>query len=615
MTISNNDTKLLFCTKHNFGSVSSNSQRYKEHIKNSKGKCKFVEYNPKKHITKYDDSEIKILYDEDEKPTPTKRVLDFAQSKILKTVRSFGNHTNVYGIIKINERYKVIFLGSTQCIQWLKSTYFEYCRKIHSNDLYKNALGMIIAQSITNEIPIEKIYNRIAFVDDEIFYNLCNADYEIVKITTNGYSVIKNDIGNPLFRRKSSPRVQPYPKKSKKNQNPLSELMELLRIPLENKQLFKIHLLSFFLEEVPIPIMIIHGEQGSAKSTITSTIKKIVDPDPMNKSSMPDSIDDANIHFFNRYLTNFDNISYIDHKNSDNMCKAITGNTHNKRELYSDDGEVILTIKCRLILNGITPNVEYPDLMDRSIFYESKFIPKSQRITEKEFDNKINELLPYLLDQIFNTLSHSLKIYNSVKPEIKKLERMADFTVFGECISQSLGYEKFSFIEAYNNNLKSNSLNSNESWPIINIILDIARREERDFEISVDELYKKIVAYAYENGINQKSQYSKFPKDQKGLSMQIVRLSPAFRNFGYDISSYRYKKRDGIHKHNDRIFKITSTSTPFSNSISNGKLVDPVDPVTQSEKQARNNKKLGQPTNIVVDPVDPKKKGYKSDKK
>ena len=606
---SNNDTsiELEYCIVHNFGSVSKDSIRQKEHITKSDTKCKFVKYNPKKHNPKYEDSQIKIQYNDDEKPTPTKRVLDFAQSKILKTVRSFGNHTNVYGIIKINYKYKVLFLGSTQCVQWLKSTYFEYSGKIHSNDLYKNALGMIIAQSITNEISIQKIYNRIAFVSDEIFYNLCNDDYEIVKITTDGYSIIKNDIDNPLFRRKSSPRNQPIPKKSK-NRNPLNELIKLLRIPIENKQLFKIHLTSFFLEEIPIPIMIIHGEQGSAKSTITSTVKRIVDPDPMNRASMPDSIDDMNIHFFNRYLTNFDNISYIDHKNSDNMCKGITGNIHNKRELYSDDGEVVLNIKCRLILNGVTPNVEYPDLMDRSIFYENKYIPKSERITEKEFNNKIDELLPYLLDQIFQTLSKSLKIYDSIKSEITKLERMADFTVFGECISQSLGYEKLSFIEAYSNNLKSNSLNSNESWPVINIILDIARKEGKDFEITVDDMYKKITNYAYENNINTKSQFSKFPRDQKALSMQIVRLSPAFRNFGYDISSYRYKKRDGIYKHNDRIFKITSTSTPFSNSISNGKLVDPVDPVDPKKKQAQNKENLGQPTNIKVDPVDSKKK-------
>ena len=53
--------------------------------------------------------------------------------------------------------------------------------------------------------------------------------------------------------------------------------------------------------------------------------------------------------------------------------------------------------------------------MQRSIFYETKYIPKEQRITEEELNKKINSLIPILLNQIFNTLSNVLSIYDSVK--------------------------------------------------------------------------------------------------------------------------------------------------------------------------------------------------------
>jgi len=615
--LDNSDTvDLQFCIVHDFGAVTKDSERQKEHIKESNDKCKWEKYNPKKHNPKYDESKIQ---DDEEKPTPTKKVLYFAESKIIKTVRSYENHSNIYGIIKINGNYKVLFLNSTECIQWLKSTYFDHSGKIHSNDLYKNALGIIIARAITNEIKLQKIYNRIAFVDSEIFYNLCNDDYEIVKINKDGYNIIKNGLDNPLFRRKSSPLPQFKPRKYK-NRNPLNELAELLRIPFENKQLFIIHLVSFFIEKYPIPIMILHGEKGSAKSTITATVKKIVDPSPGNRNSMPESIDDVNIHFFNRYLTNFDNISYIDSKMSDNLCKVITGHTHNKRELYSDDGEVILTIKARVLLNGITPNVEYTDLMDRSIFYESKILPKSETLTDEEFDKKTDELLPYLLHQIFNTISNSLKIYDSVKPEITHKERMADFTVIGECISRSLGYENFTFIESYKNNLKLNSFNANESWPIINIVLDIARKEGKDFEISVYELYDKIMQHAYDSSINPKSKNSKFPQNEKALSNQMVRLSSSFRNSGYDITSYRYNPRDGKYARNTRIFKIICTESfdsgttdgIITNYTKNGKSVEPVEPVSQTQKQARNHSKNGSTNEYGKRASEPAKKTKKT---
>ena len=196
--------------------------------------------------------------------------------------------------------------------------------------------------------------------------------------------------------------------------------------------------------------MVFHGEQGSAKSTTTSTIKKIVDPSPENLASMPKKIDDLNIHLYNRYLSNFDNISYFDQEVSDNLCRAITGHTHIKRELYQDSKEIILSIQTRIILNGISPNIEFPDLMQRSIFYETKYIPKEDKLTEEEFNKKLDSLIPYLLNQIFDTLSNTLLIFDDVKIQIKSKERMADFTVYGECISRILGFDNFHFLKYTN---------------------------------------------------------------------------------------------------------------------------------------------------------------------
>ena len=154
---------------------------------------------------------------------------------------------------------------------------------------------------------------------------------------------------------------------------------------------------------------------------------------------------------------------------------------------------------------------------------------------------------------------------------------MADFTVIGECVSRELGYDKFSFIKIYSDNLSSYSLNTTESYPIINIIINIAQEKGTDFKIPVDELYKKITTYAYENNINTKSKYSKFPQSEKGISTQIMRLKDVFRNSGYEITSKRYNSRDGKYKRNTRIFYIkfigsndpNDTSTSNINKISN----------------------------------------------
>ncbi len=351
----NPDDNLIICTnlKHEKqGSMIKGSKVQLEHIEKNKylGKCKWKKFNSKQDNPEYEKS--KISKDDDNNANNVRQVYDFAQSQIIKKVRSAGDHNRVYALVKINNHYKTIEVGSWDSVQWIKSVYESATGEIFSDELYKTALSVITSHSIVNEIKIENIFSRVAFLENEIFYDLCNDKYELVKITKNGYSIEKIDHNTPLFRRKSSPLEQVKPKKSK-SKNPLDELCNLLKIQQQNKLLFKVHLVSLFLESYPIPVMIFHGEQGSSKSTTTSTIKKIIDPSPENLASMPKKIDDLNIHLYNRYLSNFDNISYFDHEVSDNLCRAVTGHTHIKRELYQDSKEIILKIQTRIILNGI----------------------------------------------------------------------------------------------------------------------------------------------------------------------------------------------------------------------------------------------------------------------
>ena len=360
--------------------------------------------------------------------------------------------------------------------------------------------------------------------------------------------------------------------------------------------------------------MVFHGEQGSAKSTTTSTIKKIVDPSPENLASMPKKIDDLNIHLYNRYLSNFDNISYFDQEVSDNLCRAITGHTHIKRELYQDSKEVILSIQTRIILNGISPNIEFPDLMQRSIFYETKYIPKNEKLTEEEFNKKLNLLIPHLLDQIFNTISNTISIFEIVKSEIKSKERMADFTVYGECISRSLGFDNFTFLESYKHNLDSNSLGASESWPVIDIILDIIKNKKLPFEIAVGELYSQITTIADTKNIDRKTQFSKFPKTVSSFSGQLTRFNEVFRNTGYQLLTYRYNLHDGKFKRGKSILKVAS-STPIQSKIVSKERHEPDEPTSQDRKQAQKTSKPNTGLKKRTRANEPRNKSDKNDKK
>ncbi len=594
-----NSISQVYCIKHKQGPFNKDSQLQKEHEKKSRGKCDIDNYSPRKHNKKYNDSKIvkrgkksKTISDDEDNRTDSQKVYEFAQNNIIKLVRSFGDKNRVYAVIKTKNHFESLEIGAWESIQWLKSTYYSHCGDFFNDELYKNALSLITAHSINDKIKIEKIYIRSAFVDDTLFYDLCDDQHRLVKITKDGYSIIDSDVNTPIFRRKSNQVSQIIPKKNQKIKDPLEELVSLLRIQPIHKHLFKMHLACFFLESFPMPVMIVHGEQDSAKSTITSTVKRIIDPSPENRISFPKKADDFYISVYNRYVSNFDNISYFDQEASDNICKVITGTSYSKRELYQNSKEIILNVQSKIILNGITPNIEFPDLMRRSIFYETKFIPEKERLTEVEFNKKLGNLLPSVLDQIFNTLSESIKIYDVVNHEIKEKKNMSDFLIFGECASRILGYEKFSFVKTYKNNQESILLNAVDTWPIINILTDKLKDKQNGYEISIDDLHKDIMLNIDKTTIDTNYKHSKFPKTPSILSSQITKLNPVFRNLGCILTISKYNLRDGKHPRGRKILRYTSTQ--FQSKLESTKTASSASPASPNQKQAQNSTKSGE---------------------
>lgn len=71
-------------------------------------------------------------------------------------------------------------------------------------------------------------------------------------------------------------------------------------------------------------------------------------------------------------------------KSSDEICKAVTGIGHTKRELYSDDDDIIYEHRRVLSINGINVALTEPDALDRSIFIEPPDIDDIARRGKEE---------------------------------------------------------------------------------------------------------------------------------------------------------------------------------------------------------------------------------------
>ena len=497
------------------------------------------------------------------------KIYHFIKSKIKKCIVSKNDYNQIFALIENKDHIEALDLSSPKTKSWLRYSYFEQTGNNHTQEAYATALLLIQAEAIHNDTPRETIFTRIAMVNDTLYYDLSTIDGKIVKISKDEVGIVTLDLSTPIFVRTQNQKEQIMPVFDEKNS--LNELIILLRIPLEYRQLFKIHLVSMFLEGFPIPIMSIIGEHGSIKSTISKSIKQIVDPSGSQTIALSKNIENLSLSFQSRYCVCLDNVSNINHIMSDFLCKAITGDGNAKRKLYTDSDEIIYEYKRKIILNGISPNFEFPDLVDRNVTYVTDKVSEDERITEEEFNKKFNNLLPSVLGQIFQTLSDAMKIHNSVKIEIHLLPRLADFAMWGECISRTLGYEPLSFINHYKDKIKLHSFETNESYPIISIVEEMLKDKDH-YEDTVQGFFNTVKTLAESECIDINSKHIRFPKSSNKIRSHITQLKSNFRTIGLEIEIRQYTKRDRRHPKNRQIIYINKTKNSIAHYDENSSL-------------------------------------------
>lgn len=505
------------------------------------------------------ENQIKENKEPEQSETHTKELYEFASKKILKIIVSKSDSKQIYAKIKSNDHVESIDLNTTKARSWLMFNHRKETNKMYSIDAYKNALEYIRADAQFDGTVKEMIYTRLAQADDAIYYDLCSPTWELLKITGSGIETIPFSEETPTFLHRQSMNEQVQPEYS--DDDALEQLMQLLRISQSDRVVFKIHLISMFFERHETPIMLIHGEHGSIKTTITKTVKRIVDPSASNISSLSNRKADIPLSFHNKYLSVFDNVSELKQDVSDMFCRAITGEESSKRMLYTDADEYILQYKRKIILNGISPKIEWPDFNDRTIYYETSTISDNDKLTNEEFNHELEKLMPRILGQIFSTLSKTLTSYVTIGKPIRPFSRMGEFEKYGETIARVLGYEENEFLNRYKEKWQSSSLINIDAWPIINLIREMLK-EISVFEDSVSNLHKRLKEDAKEAGIEVRGKESGFPSKPNVLSRQLKMLSPGFRKLGYELSIKPYTSNDGKYPKNNKIVYIRNNNIP-----------------------------------------------------
>lgn len=403
--------------------------------------------------------------------------------------------------------------------RWLTHRYYRERGSAPPKDVIENAIKALEARAQFDG-PTEQVHIRVASAPGPagLTYYLDLADEQGRAVEINSYEWgVVND--PPVkFRRPKTMRPLPVPVRG----GTLDSLRQFVNIGSENDwRLFLAVLCAYLRPTGPYPLLVIQGEQGSAKSTTTRMVSQLIDPIAFSRS-MPRDVHSLSIAANNSWVLTMDNLSGLAPWLSDALCRLATGGGFATRTLYSNDEETIFAAMRPIVLNGIDDIAERPDLLDRSIVLNLPRLTGAQRLTETELEDLFTRESPKILGALLDAVSGGLDKYDEVK--LDRLPRMADFARFGEAVFRFLGYGQGEFVKALESNQNSANVSVLEACPVAAAVLQLMTKVP-EWQGTATEL----LAHLNTTVDEQTMRNGDWPKRPNKLSGKLRRIAPVLR--------------------------------------------------------------------------------------
>lgn len=316
-----------------------------------------------------------------------------------------------------NGRHEIAPLASERFRSWLVMRYFMAVGREARTTEQTGVLSLLQAEA-WNEPP-KKLHVRLAGASGKVYLDLADEGHRAVVIDRNGWTVTSSyDV---WFLR--SPAMLPLPEPEPGGS--LADLKPFINCEEEDLAMITAWLVASMNPAGPFPVLAVSAEQGSGKSTLTTLLKQIIDPDSAPRLGMFKGADDLFATAASRWVLAYDNIGRLTEEDSNHLCRLATGGGLSKRQLYSDNEAVSISAMRPVILNGISLTIGRMDLLDRS--YPVRLLPIKTRMLESEYYCRLDELRPRLLGALCTAVSSALR-EEDYTPE--GLSRMADAGAF-----------------------------------------------------------------------------------------------------------------------------------------------------------------------------------------
>jgi len=423
--------------------------------------------------------------------------------------------------------------------RWLARRFFETTQGAPSSEALQSALNVIEAKAHF-DAPERVVHVRIGGLGDKLYLDLGDEAWRAVEIDGMGWRLIDN----PPVRFRRAAGMQPLPMPLPGGS--VQALRSFLNVQSDSDFVLVVSWsLACLRNRGPYPVIVLSGEQGSAKSTFSAILRALIDPNTAPLRALPREDRDLFIAASNGHVLAFDNVSGVPAWISDTLCRLATGGGFAVRQLYTDQDEVLFDAARPVILNGIEDIVTRPDLADRAVFLTLEPILEERRRPEAELWAAFEAERPCILGALLDAVVEGLK--RLPETHLPKLPRMADFALWATACETAL-WSAGTFWSAYCGNREEAVEGVIDGDPIAAAVRTVMTTRT-EWTGTASELLGALGEEAGERVAKSKT----WPDSPRALAGRLRRAATFLRKIGIDIAF----DREG--RARTRIIRITAT--------------------------------------------------------
>jgi hypothetical protein len=442
-----------------------------------------------------------------------------------------------FGRFDVNGHIETHLVRSEAFKQWITRQYYRKYGKPATAQAVEDSLRLFESQArFEGEQRTISIRCARSNSSSDIYLDMGDSQWRAIKVTPNDWSIVDD---TPPFRRYATQARFAEPDTGAKPSD-----IELLR-PFVNvrseaawKQLI-VWLVAAWIPEIGHPVLVVHGEQGTAKSTLMKLLGALVDPSVTPLRSEPKDEAQWTQAADHTWLLTIDNVSVLSNWLSDAICRAVTGDGSVKRQLYTDSEDVVMAFRRVIAITCIEVAARRSDLLDRSILFGLEPISPDRRQAETKVLANFEKIRSRLTGALLCILSGVLRVLPEVTDEADgccQLPRMADFAQIGIAAESVLGWPRGSFLASYRDGIGEQNEEALASCSIYEPLISTVGLS---WEGTAHQLLSDLTAVVDEKVTRQ----SDWPKNARSLSGTLRRLAPNLRAVGTDVAFGRGNRR------------------------------------------------------------------------